>query len=273
MDHWDFGRSLAGYGSVVPGARAQVLLVHGYAEHVGRYTHLIEALVRANFSVYAFDQRGHGRSPGPRALLRLRDLTDDHLAARAWLRQHAPEVPTFAVGHSVGGLVTALSLARDPRGLRGVVLSSPALVVGQEEPAAKRAALRLLSRVAPRTPVSVVAKGILSRDPEIDRAFEADTLCYSGRVQARSAYEMMTGADALWGKLGNWTLPTLVIHGDADRLITIEGSRRFVRNIASQDRELWEAPGGYHELFNDLDSQLALDKVTGWLAARSDSAV
>lgn len=272
MDHWDFGRSLAGYRRVLPDARAQVLLVHGYAEHAGRYSHLIDALTQARFSVYAYDQRGHGRSPGPRALLSVRDLTEDHLAAREWLRQRAPQVPTFALGHSLGGMVTARSIARDPRSLRGVVLSSPALVVGQEESAAKRAALKLLSRVAPRVPVSVVAKGVLSRDPEVERAFETDTLCYSGRVQVRTAYEMITGADRLWTALGSWKLPTLVIHGDADRLITIEGSRRFVRDIASQDKELWEAPGGYHELFNDLDSQRAMEKVTGWLAARSEGA-
>ena len=267
MDSWDFGLPLAGYAAPAGRPRGAVLLLHGYGEHVGRYAHVIAALGAAGVSVYSYDQRGHGQSDGARALFLVGDLVKDHLAAREWLRQHL-KVPLFAVGHSLGGLVTALSAARDSRGLSGVVLSSPALIVGQDESALVRRLSGILSTVAPSLAVGAVKEGVLSRRDEVGAAFKSDPLNYQGRVKARSGHEMMRGGALLWPRLAAWTLPTLVIHGDADRLITVEGSRRFAREIVSADKELWEVPGGYHELFNDLESERAVEKVVGWIGER-----
>jgi alpha-beta hydrolase superfamily lysophospholipase len=50
-----------------PGARAQVLVLHGYGEHAGRYRELAEALTAAGYDVVACDHRGHGSSGGHRA--------------------------------------------------------------------------------------------------------------------------------------------------------------------------------------------------------------
>lgn len=275
MDSWEFGAGLHGgqglHGQKIEPAeaRAAVLLVHGYGEHAGRYAHVVDALVAAGLSVFTYDQRGHGRSPGKRALFLLSDLVEDHIAARAWLRRERAALPVFALGHSLGGLVTATSVARDPRGLTGVVLSSPALMVGHTEPAWRRGMSRALSRIAPEVVVGRVEDGVLSRDPQTDVRFKSDELNYQGRVKARTAYEMMAGGEALWPRLPRWRLPTLVIHGDGDRLITVEGSRRFVREIASEDRELWEVAGGYHELFNDLDNHVAVAKVADWIVAHA----
>src|SRR5690606_26355767 len=94
--------------------------------YVARYHALVPQLLRIGIDVYAFDLRGHGRSPGERAIIDVREAVHDHLAARRAL--HAQSLPVFLFGHSLGGLVTAASVARDPSGVRGVVLSSPFLV-------------------------------------------------------------------------------------------------------------------------------------------------
>ena len=46
--------------------RAAVLIVHGYAEHSGRYAHVAEALAAEGAAVYAEDHIGHGHSDGER---------------------------------------------------------------------------------------------------------------------------------------------------------------------------------------------------------------
>lgn len=263
-ESWSFGRDLEGVRKLAANERGTVLLLHGYGEHAGRYGHVVDALVTGGFSVYAYDQRGHGRSGGPRALVRMADLAEDHLAARAWLRDHA-KTPVFALGHSMGGLVTAMSVARDPRGLSGVILSSPALVTGHDTPPIVRRLAPLVARAFPSFGASVVEKGVLSRHAHVQEAFDADPLCYTGKVKARTGAEMMAAGNALWAQLERWRLPTLIIHGDADRLITVEGSRRFLRDVKSADVELWEVPGGYHELFNDEGADEAIGKVVAWL--------
>ena len=46
--------------------KAILLIVHGLAEHSGRYTNLVNYFVPRGYAVYGFDQRGHGKSDGLR---------------------------------------------------------------------------------------------------------------------------------------------------------------------------------------------------------------
>lgn len=45
---------------------AHVLVVHGFAEHVGRYHRVASRMAQQGLCVHGYDQRGHGRSPGRR---------------------------------------------------------------------------------------------------------------------------------------------------------------------------------------------------------------
>lgn len=246
----------------------QVLLLHGLGEHSGRYLPLALALQGAGFSVYSYDQRGHGRSAGVRALVNVEELLGDHFRAREFLRRSP--LPTFVWGHSLGGLVTALSAARDPRGVTGVVLSSPALAPEHGVSPPLRLAAGVLGRLAPALPVTELDVDGLARNPEVARAYRADPLVYHGRIRAGTALSMMQGARELRALAPRWRLPTLVLHGDDDRLTHVSGSERFVADIASTDKRLVTHPGGYHELFNDDSREALLPVATDWLRERAE---
>lgn len=248
----------------------QVLLLHGLGEHSGRYVALALALRDAGFSVYTYDQRGHGRSAGVRALVNVEELLRDHFRAREFLRRSP--LPTFVWGHSLGGLVTALSAARDPRSIAGVVLSSPALAPEHGVSPPLRLAAGVLGRLAPALPVTELDVAGLARNPEVARAYRADPLVYHGRVRAGTALSMMRAADELRALTPRWRLPTLVLHGDGDRLTHIGGSQRFVHSIASCDKRLLTHPGGYHELFNDDSREEVLPQALAWLQQHAPGA-
>ena len=247
--------------------RANILLTHGFGEYSARYHRLIGALNRAGYSVYTYDHRGHGQSSGARAVNDAAVLVQDHLALRENLRA-LPE-PLFAFGHSLGGLVTAASYLQDPRGAAGVVLSSPALLVGANEPGWMKAAGRVLARIVPGLPLTVLPTAGLSRIAEEVSAYEADEQMYHGKVPVLTAISMLKLSEGLWAKVSGWTLPTLTLHGDADQLTDVNGSRRFDREISSVDKTYVEVAGGYHELFNDTVSAEVTGKLIEWLGARS----
>jgi pimeloyl-ACP methyl ester carboxylesterase len=106
------------------GARAAVLLVHGYGQN--RYAWHLPArslsnyLARADYDVFNLELRGHGRSRhlGARLPSHVTDFVREDLpAAVEEVRRLSGDVPLFLVGHSLGGLV---SYAAAP-GLRGAL--------------------------------------------------------------------------------------------------------------------------------------------------------
>lgn len=265
------GVPVTGYVWHAENPRGIVLLSHGVGEYAGRYVEryhaLIPTLVENGFTVYAYDQRGHGQSAGKRAVVDMNVLVEDHLKAREALR--GQPLPVFVYGHSLGGLVTAASVARDPRGLAGAVLSSPALLVGENEPAWLKKIAPIVAKIAPAAPVNELAKGGLSRIPEEVAAYEADPVMYHGKIPALTGATVLALSGKLWPDYARWTLPTLVFHGTDDRITDPKGSQRFFESIKSTDKTFIHHPGGYHELLNDTDRDQIRDAVIGWLRERA----
>ena len=266
------GAPVTGYLWPAQGAaRGAVLLAHGFGEHAGRYVSryhgLIPALTAGGLDVYAYDQRGHGASAGRRAVVDLEALVADHLRAREALRDVC--LPLFAFGHSMGGLVTAASASRDPRGLSGVILSSPALLVGENEPLWLRRLAPLIARAMPGLPAARLATGGLSRLAAEVEAYEADEGVYRGGVPALSGSSMLRLSMGLRQSYAAWRLPTLIVHGSADTITDPRGSQRFAESIASPDKTYVEIEGGYHELLNDEPRDEVRTLILDWLRERT----
>jgi len=174
-----FGRSWLPEGS----PRALVCIVHGLGEHSGRYDHLAADLVTAGFAVVAPDQRGHGRSGGLRGHVDgfatfVTDLTGFIEAQQA---EFGTELPLFLLGHSMGGLITVLTLqdAQTPT-FAGAIISNPCLGVSVQAPAIKVAVAKLLGKLLPKLRLdNELTVQDICRDPEVVAAYEADPLVHS----------------------------------------------------------------------------------------------
>ena len=266
---WAFesgGPALYGEQFAAASARAALLLTHGYAEHLGRYRPLIQAFTAAGISVYSYDQRGHGQSPGARSVVDVNLLVADHLRARQALRD--VKLPLIAFGHSMGGLITAASALRDPRGLSGVILSSPLLFI--KAPALLRTVGGVLAKVMPSLPLTELASGGLSRVPEVVSAYDNDPLVYRGKVPALSAASMLQVSRSLDAQLPDWRLPTLLLHGSEDKVVDVRGSRNFARTAGTAltprpEIDYLEVEGGFHELYNDTVREEVTARTLDWL--------
>lgn len=88
-----------------PRPKGTVFVFHGYFDHVGLYGHLIEYLLRENFSVVAYDLPGHGLSSGDEASIK--SFADYQKILESCLAICKGKVPGpwFAVGQSTGAAV------------------------------------------------------------------------------------------------------------------------------------------------------------------------
>ena len=250
-----------------------VLLSHGYAEHSGRYIHLRSALTRAGYDVAFYDHAGHGTSEGPRARVDVGTLIRDFGDARRATLAHARTPDLFLFGHSMGGIIAAASTILDPTRLRGTVLSAPAL---RPLPHVSPSRARKLLPVARISPGLVVTKGAsemkvspLSRDPQVQRGFDADPLTYKGGVPILTGATMILQGDEVLRRADRLTTPTLVMHGSGDLLADLRGSRDFVRAARGAhpdaDVHLRIVDGAYHELLNEPEGPCLIRDIIIWL--------
>lgn len=266
---WDFGRGLRGYAWPAADARAALLLTHGLAEYaeryVARYHGLIPKLNALGFDVYAFDMRGHGRSPGARGVTDIKQTIADHQAARRALS--AQGMPLFLFGHSLGGLITAASVAEDATGVAGVVLSAPALLI--EAPPHLRAIANIFAVLAPglRLLPASDASAISRIEAEVT-AYKTDPMISALSASAKVGVTAIAAAETAWGRYQRWITPVLVIHGEKDTLTDPNGSKRFIAAISASDKKLDLYPEGRHELLNDLDRDAAWSAISNWLSER-----
>ena len=83
-----------------------VVIVHGLGGHSSKYNNIVHHLVDRDFAIYAFDQRGHGRSPGQRGYINSwAELRTDLDIFLKLVRSETKDCPQFLLGHSLGAAV------------------------------------------------------------------------------------------------------------------------------------------------------------------------
>ena len=241
-------------------ATALVVLAHGYAEHSGRYEHVGQALAKAGFATWALDHFGHGQSEGERAVIgsvesAVADLDSFVDLATA----EAPDLPVFLVGHSMGGLIATAYAEDHQNRLAGLVLSGAAL-------AANPAILALADMdEIPEMPLAP----LVSRDPAVVADYESDPLNYTGPFP-RKALDALGVIGSVRSRLGELTIPLLVMHGSDDALVPAQAAEDAAAAVSSADVKLHIWPGLFHEIFNEPEKDEVIAEMVSWISQRAD---
>jgi len=246
--------------------RAHLLLVHGIAEHAGRYPHVGSRLASAGIATHSFDLRGFGGSGGQRAYVdRWSQYHDDVELRLAAVRSEADGLPVVLYGHSMGGLIAlGYVLADPPRAMPDLlVLSAPA--IDAVVPAWKRRLADILAETAPRfTVANTFPKGALSSDPAVESAYLADPLAVH-RTTARLGVAIFREQDRVKSVLargGPLPITTYVLHG-ADDPIVPEWASRTLEGRANVTRRVYQ--GLHHETHNEPSGGAVIDDTIAWI--------
>lgn len=248
--------------------RAVLLIVHGYAEHSGRYRHVAKHFAELGYAVYTLDHRGHGQSDGVRAdVVRFEDYLADLKTFLGIVKERESGRQVFLIGHSMGGAIVTLFAARYGTDFDGLITSGAGVKVeGGVSPLLIRLS-RIVAALAPRLPTVPLDAEAVSRDPEVVARYRSDPLNYLGKVRARMGVQMLRAAELIATELPDTMLPILILHGTADRLADPAGSQMIYDRVSSTDKTLRFYDGLYHELFNEPEREQVLADVAAWLEA------
>jgi alpha-beta hydrolase superfamily lysophospholipase len=246
-------------------ARASVLVVHGYAEHSGRYEHVGQWLAERGFAAHAYDHRGHGRSAGRRCHVdRFAEYLDDLTIVLEQVRADASGQPLFLIGHSMGGLVVATFARERKPNVSGIVLSGAALALPEGNSRIRIA--RLVRAILPRMRLDagLDLQGLCT-DPAVIAAYLADPLV-ERKMTASLAAELMGAVERTGPNGSDVTLPLLVLHGSDDTLTSPAGSEQFA--AAAKAARFVCYRGLRHEIFNEPSYREVLGDVAAFFEER-----
>jgi alpha-beta hydrolase superfamily lysophospholipase len=266
------GLSLVVEHREVAGARARLVIVHGYAEHRGRYTKLADQLEARGIECHLFDLRGHGTSEGPRAHVpRFADYLDDLDRVVSSVRACGGTAPLLLLAHSLGGLIALAYVRQHPGAFDALAVSSPFLGPAFRVPRIRAMLARVLSRVTPRL---LLPNGLnprwVSRDEAVVAAYVADPLIFS-TTTPRWFMEITAAQRALIAHSEEIKTPALFLLARSDRIADHKIALDVFARLGTSDKQLRTYPELYHEVFNELSP--AHEVVIGDLLAWIDSGL
>lgn len=248
------------------GSGRPVMLIHGWPLSAQAWAQQVAVLSAAGYRVVSYDRRGFGRSGKPDGDYSYDTLADDLQRVLADFELHDVTLVGFSMG---GGEVARYILRHGESRLRSVVFAAavlPYLMQTANNPEGPRAPEKAqASRAALEqdreaffdefTRNFFSANGEL-KVSEAQRA-EAIALCQQSAQHAALACMDAFNTTDFREDLKKITVPTLVIHGDADAIVPIAGSgERTHRAVAhSQMVRVSGAPHGLNvshaQAFND----------------------
>ncbi len=239
-----------------------VILFHRGHEHSGRWQDVIEKLNMPSMNFFAWDARGHGKSPGERGyaddfstLVKDVDSFVRHISDK----YEIPYENIIIMAHSVGSVLVSTWVHDYAPPIRGLVLGSPALRIRLYVPFAIPG-LRLLEKIKGKFFISSYVKGkLLTHDIAKQHSYDNDPL-----ITPKIAVNILLGVHDAGTRLiadaGAITPPVLILSSGADFVVKQSAQRQFYNGFKNLRKEMQTFPGFLHDTFNEKDNHLPISK-------------
>ncbi len=250
--------------------KSAVAFVHGQSDHSGRYQHVGSRLAAAGHALFVIDLRGHGGSPGKRGhISSIDDYLLDMVAMRYFVDQTLTDMPVFAGGHSMGGVVALASIFDQQEKWAGVILSAPWLKLAFEPPRWQTMLSGFAARVLPSFTVNNgLDPASFSHDAAVVQAYQIDPQSHS-QISARAYDAIRKAQQIILAQAADYTLPVLIQQGEADPVVNWHINKAFFDDLGSTDKTLHTYPDLFHEIYNELDNDQIFIDLIAWLNQHS----
>ncbi|MBW1869337.1 MAG: lysophospholipase [Deltaproteobacteria bacterium] len=245
--------------------KAIIVLVHGLAEHCGRYDYVVRKLNEFGYVVYRFDNRGHGLSGGKRGYLDdFHTFIDDADLFVDRAKEENSGLPVFMLGHSMGGFITAGYGSKYPGKLKGQIFSGPVII---ELPIFDPLKEMDVEK-EPETPIPNSLSQLICRDQQVVADYENDPLVLKETTLKLLTTVFIDGVLWLGKNLRNYNYPCLILHGGDDQIVDKASARYLYENISSKDKGIKIYDAFFHEILNEAEKNQVLSDIQHWIDER-----
>ncbi len=249
--------------------KAIILIVHGFAEHMRRYDYVVDYFVSNNYGVYRFDLRAHGKSkPTLGHIDDFMDFVSDTDQMIDLIHKEYNKSEIYMLGHSMGGLITALYGIEHPEKLKGQIFSGAALNTLPSAKGFKGSIIGLGASLFPKMQMKNPINEDLCTVKQVYEDYISDPLILKKASFKFYDEFLNNGIVNLQNNIKDYNLPCLLTHGGGDNISPKQNSLDFYNNISSEDKEYKVYEGLYHEILNESDKDLVLKDMVDWLDER-----
>ncbi|PYI75204.1 MAG: hypothetical protein DMF01_08290, partial [Verrucomicrobia bacterium] len=220
-----------------------LLLFHRGHEHSGRWQEMVDSIDLDDVAIFAWDARGHGRSPGERGTANsLRDVIKDVDAfARHVSKGHGTPIENMIVlAHSLAAVTVTAWVHDYAPPIRAMILATAAFHVKLYIPFA----IPFLRVLRPRFVKSYVKSKMLTRDREQAARYDCDPLIFR-QIAVNVLLDLHDTAKRLVADAGAIRTPTLMIGAGKDWVVSLKAQREFFDRLSSQEKRFEVFPGAY----------------------------
>ena len=250
--------------------RGAIVIFHRGHEHSGRIAHLADELDLPEFDVFAWDSRGHGRSPGPRgdspsfgASVRDVQCFIDHIRDTYGIAHQDMAV----LAQSVGAVMVSTWAHDYAPKIRCLVLASPAFKVKLYVPFA-RPGLRLMRALRGNFFVnSYVKSKFLTHDAERQKSFDADPLI-TRAISVNILLALYEAANRVVSDAQAITIPTQLLISGADWVVHHGPQHEFFERLGTPIKEKHLLDGFFHDTLGEANRQIAVAKARDFILRR-----
>ncbi|MDQ6996426.1 MAG: lysophospholipase, partial [Mariprofundus sp.] len=222
---------------------------------------------RHGIAVYAYDQRGFGRSAN-RGRWPGKDIfAQDAQTFAHLLRTQFPHTPLFLLGHSMGAAVAVHALASTPMDVDGIILAAPAISGWSTMPWWQRWGLKLAAHTIPWNTFTGQSLHITASDNrKMLIALGRDRLVIK-ETRVDTIYGLVNLMEAAYRSASALHAPALILYGEKDEVIAkapvLETFGPLARNNADIRLQIYK--NGYHMLLRDLQAEVVWRDITSWI--------
>lgn len=253
----------------VEDAKAVIVINHGFAEYTGRYDWVTQVLNDNGYSVVRYDVKEHGNSIGK--IESYQDMIADLRGVVIHARDSHPNTPIYNLGHSMGGLITAMMGIEFGDLVDGQILSGPAVGNLPAVRGIKRPFLKLAGNLLPNMMINNVVENDICSDPEVVSAYKQDPMVIK-KARAHFLKEFTVSAPQfIYDNAKSYQCNLLILHGEQDIIVPPSVSEWFFEHVSSSSKKRITYPGLYHEILNEPSKMEVMSDILEWLEYQLES--
>lgn len=247
--------------------KANLLLLHGFNEYPGAFDEVGQAFAKQGVAVWAYDQRGFGRSPYRGLWSSAERMAEDAREAAALLHKLHPQRPLYLAGTSMGGAVALLAAGSGTLNVDGIILLAPAVWISDSQPFYQRWSLEIAKRFAPSWSPTGESLNIRPTDniEMLKRIWKSPWMIRKSRIDTVAGLvDLMNKSYAVAPQV---KVPVLLLYGAKDQLVPKKPIEMLWTQLPKTGKtQQIRYPNGWHLLMRDLQGPKVIGDMVNWMS-------